>query len=412
MRRKLAFAFVSVALVAGLSNYLIVALFRDSAISTGAGLAIVDALIGVLAGIWLSRYFTRHLLDLSAAAGLMSRGDLTRLVTIRTGDEIEVLAAAFNAMVGSLSNVVKEVKTSAQDIHSSAQQLAGTADGMRSSTKEISTTVQTIALGAESQAEMVARTTEITRTVARSTEAITEKARTAAALGHETAERARQGAGDAAAAIETISNIHTSVQRVSEAVAGFRRHALQINKTVDFISSIAQQTHLLALNATIEAARAGEHGRGFAVVAEEVSKLAENARVFADQISDLAKEINTGSGGVIESMNDCLESALEGRSVVSGVSRHLDGILQAVLATQERVREISDATESQMKGAEHLVEAIEEIARIAQNNSVGTHEASTATREQTESMDAMSESARRIATTTDTLRALVQTFKV
>jgi len=412
LRRKLAIAFVSVALVAGLSNYLIVALFRDSALSTGMGLAVVDALIGVLAGIWLSRYFTRHIQDLAAATGLMSRGDLTRNVSIRTGDEIEDLADAFNSMVASLSTVVHEVKTSTHQIHGAAQELAGTAEGVRTSTEEISGTVQTIAHGAETQAAMVARTTDITRDVARSTEEITEKARTAATLGHEAAERARQGAGDASAAIETISNIYADVKRVSEAVAGFRRHALQINKTVDFISSIAQQTHLLALNATIEAARAGEHGRGFAVVAEEISKLAENARVFADQIADLAREINTGSGGVIESMNECLEGALEGRAVVSGVSRHLDGILQTVLATLERVREISEATESQMKGAEHLVQAIEEIARIAQQNTAGTQEASTATREQTNSMNAMSESARRIAQTTDTLRNLVQTFRV
>ncbi|HEY3176148.1 MAG TPA: methyl-accepting chemotaxis protein [Candidatus Polarisedimenticolia bacterium] len=412
MRRKLAIAFVSVALVAGLSNYLIVALFKDSAISTTMGLALADVLIGVLAGISLSRYFTRHLKDLATAASQMSKGDLTRKVEIHTGDEIEELASSFNLMVGSLFNVVTEVKSTAQQIFASAQSLSATAAEVNASTEEISTTVQNIAKGAEGQSEMVNRTIEITRSVAHSTEEIADKARAAAALVSEAGSRARQGADDAAAAMDKISEIYHKVERAATSVGGFRERALQINKTVDSITSIAQQTHLLALNATIEAARAGEHGRGFAVVAEEVGKLADNARVFADQIADLAQGINTGSAGVIESMNDSLAAAVEGRSVVGGVSRTLDDIKQTVLATVDRVMEISAATDKQARGAEGLVKAIEEISRIAENNAAGTQEASAATQEQTASMQEMSASAQQLARTSDTLKELVTIFRI
>ncbi len=412
MQRKLAVGFVAVALVSGLSNYLIVALFKDSAVSTAVGLAVADVLIGVLAGISLSRYFTRHLKELAAASSHMSKGDLSRKVEIDTGDEIEELAASFNAMVGSLSNVVTEVKTSAEQIFASARTLSSTAGEMNASTEEISSTVQNIARGAETQAEMVHRTTEITRVLARSTEQIAEKAKLAASLAGDAGARARQGADDAAAAIQTISRIHETVERASTAVAGFRERALQINKTVDFITSIAQQTHLLALNATIEAARAGEHGRGFAVVAEEVGKLADNARGFAGQISDLAKGINTGSQEVIGSMNESLESAVEGRAAVSGVSRHLEDIKQAVLATLDRVVEITAATENQARGADGLVNAIDEIARIAESNAAGTQQASAATQEQTASMQEMSASAQQLAKTSDVLKELVTIFRI
>jgi len=412
MQKKLAIGFVAVALVAGLSNFLIVALFKDSAASTAVGLAVADALIGVLAGISLSRYFTRHLKELAAASSHMSKGDLTRKVEIATGDEIEELAFSFNAMVGSLSNVVTEVKASAEQIFASARTLSSAAGEMNASTEEISTTVQSIARGAESQAEMVHRTTEITRVLARSTEEIAEKAKLAATLAGDAGKRARQGADDAAAAIETISRICETVERASGAVAGFRERALQINKTVDFITSIAQQTHLLALNATIEAARAGEHGRGFAVVAEEVGKLADNARGFAEQISDLAKGINTGSQDVIDSMSESLESATGGRDAVAGVSRHLEDIKQAVLATLDRVVEITAATENQARGAEGLVNAIDEIARIAESNAAGTQQASAATQEQTASMQEMSTSAQQLARTSDVLKELVTIFRI
>jgi len=412
MRKKLALGFASVALVAGLSNYLIVAFLQDSAISTGFALALADAGIGVLAGFSLSRYFTRHLRELASATSLMSQGDLRGRVDIATGDELQDLAGSFNTMVGSLSKVVTEVKASTQDIFDTAQSLSLAADRVNASTAEITSTVDAIATGAESQAEMAGRTTEITRGLAQSTEEIAEKAKAAASLASEVGSRARQGADDSTAAIEKISEIYQKVERASSAVAGFRDRALQINKTVDFITPIAQQTHLLALNASIEAARAGEHGRGFAVVAEEVGKLADNARVFADQIADLAEGINTGSAEVIKTMADSLEAAVEGRSVVAGVSRNLEDIKQAVLPSVDRVMEIWAATEKQARGAEGVVKAVEEIARIAHSNAAGTQEASAATEEQSADMQQMSACARKIATTSDTLRELVTIFKI
>lgn len=80
-----------------------------------------------------------------------------------------------------------------------------------------------------------------------------------------------------------------------------------MEKTVEFVYTIADQINLLALNAAVEAARAGEAGKGFAVVAGEVKNLANSATTFTQAIAkeiDTIKVINqkiTGNmGGIID----------------------------------------------------------------------------------------------------------------
>jgi methyl-accepting chemotaxis protein len=411
MRLKLALAFLIVTLMFVITHFAFTPP-RFYSMWTLIGYISTEILIGLVAAVALSKLFTRNLHDLAAASGVISRGDLTRKVEVRSTDEVGDLARSFNVMLQSLYKVVTEVRGVSGQIFESAQALSATSEEMNATTQEISSTVSNIARGAEGTADMVNKTSTITRDLAVSIEGISEKARFAAKSSKDAGDGARQAGELMGGASQKVGEIVAHIERATTNVEGFKDRALRIDESVDFITHIAQQTHLLALNATIEAARAGEHGRGFSVVAEEIRKLADSSRKFADQIARLAKEINSESSNVIASMNDSTLSAREGEQVIRESKESIDAMVMSVLTSVERIQEISGLSEAQAKGADGLVRAIEEISKIAEENAAGTQEASAATQEQTASMQEMSASAQDLAKTSDTLKDIISIFKV
>lgn len=79
-----------------------------------AGLA-ATVLAAVLAA-WLARTLTRPLGELTEAASAVSAGELTRSVSVRSGDEVGRLAQAFNAMTAQLARAQEARRQMTADI--------------------------------------------------------------------------------------------------------------------------------------------------------------------------------------------------------------------------------------------------------------------------------------------------------
>lgn len=176
-------------------------------------------------------------------------------------------------------------------------------------------------------------------------------------------------------------NIQTA-QKMREllfAMEELRQTTQKITEAVQLIKQISDQTNLLALNAAIEAARAGEHGRGFAVVAEEVRKLAEQSKAFADVIAGNVKSVERAVEDSVKK-NEDVAKVIEGASQTSQIfasrlkefrdqannfSKLLNEIVSSMESQVNSTREIELATNSNANTSSQLMEFAMETEKNA-----------------------------------------------
>ena len=95
MRLKLALAFLITTFLFIITNFIFTPP-SDYSLWDLVGYVSSEILIGLVAAVVLSKYFTRHLRELASVSAVISHGDLTRKVDVRTTDEVGEVARSFN----------------------------------------------------------------------------------------------------------------------------------------------------------------------------------------------------------------------------------------------------------------------------------------------------------------------------
>lgn len=294
-----------------------VTVLRNLAIGIGVASVLV---LSVLIFFFLNYIVATPLARATEVAERLMNGDLTVSITSRSKDEVGRLLNAMQRMVAKLSEVVTEVKNSANLLGSASEEVASTSQNLSQASSEQAASVEEVSATVEQAASTVRHSTDNART---------------------TNEITRSTARDAAEGGEAVSKTVEAMKNIAEKIS--------------IIDDIAYQTNLLALNAAIEAARAGEHGKGFAVVAAEVRKLAERSQLAAHEISEVAAS--------------SVELAEHAGSL-------LENIVPAIGRAADLVEEIAAGSEEQLTGIDQINGAMEQLNQLTQQNASASEELS------------------------------------
>jgi methyl-accepting chemotaxis protein len=267
---------------------------------------------------------TKYLGDMARVADEISAGRLDAQVTPRS--DADRFGHAFVAMTRSLSELIGDIRSSADAIAVAATQLTESAQGLSDGATEEATSVTQTAGSLDALNDSIARTMREIRHM----EEVAQR-------GAEDAEKSGEAMGVTVAAMMTITERISAIHR------------------------IAEQTNLLALNAAIEAARAGQQGRGFAVVAEEVRRLADDSRRTAGEITELAARSQATvaqSGELIEGLVPRIRQTADIVRVVCASSADQVHSLELV---GKAMRQVDDVTHRNAAAAQELGAMAEEL---------------------------------------------------
>ncbi|WP_417795571.1 methyl-accepting chemotaxis protein [Terasakiella pusilla] len=276
--------------------------------------------------------------EIAMSLSSLAKGDLKYQIETDYAGTFEILKQDTNQTSARIKQIVSEIIIAANEIASASKEIASGSIDLSQRTENQASSLEETAASME----------EMSTTVKQNA----DNAQQANQLAMRAREVAEEGGSVVEQAVEAMSSIENSSQKVSDIIG--------------VIDEIAFQTNLLALNAAVEAARAGEAGKGFAVVASEVRTLAQRSSEAAKDIKGLILDSNT--------------QVRDGVDLVGETGQSLSNIVESIKRVADIVSEIAAASQEQASGVGEINAAITQMDEMTQQNAALVEESSASAR--------------------------------
>jgi len=373
------------------------------------GLALV---LGIIIVMFTVRHISEPLDLLVRHAKRLSDGDLgSRTKGGAMPGEFSILAAAMNQTGESLSRVVNVAARTADEVSSSAHDLASVSEQISLSASQMASAMTEVSHGAEAQVQQLRTVDETLQAIREAATGVKKRSDEVTHLAHSIEGAAQAKRIEIDRALGILVDVKASVERAAAEIGHLNATVSDINRFVQSVSQIADQTNLLALNAAIEAARAGEAGRGFAVVADEVRKLAEQSQHAADDIVQMTTVVTARVTSSAKAMESSAGRVIE----IERVSRDIDAALHTISDAAERTRiaaiGVTGAAEANASAVNHAAVSLESIAKTAEGHAAAAQQVNASTQEQSAACEQMTSASNVLLAGSTQLRELVGTLK-
>ena len=283
-----------------------------------------------------------------------------------------LVAVLFSVVVGLLarrfiSPIIDQVSGITERIHAHAGAIAMTMDQQSGFATQLSSSVVEISSTME-------EFTSTASQIAQHSHGVVERA-------DKTLEDTKNGAAEVENLTFKVNDISTNIQTNLGEIVELGRKSKEINKVMEIINNIANQTKLIAFNAALEAASAGESGKRFGVVAVEIRRLADSVVESTTEIEGKITEILDAVNRLVMSSEKSFELIQEGQEYASHTVMMLIESVDGVDETTSAARQISLSTQQQQIASGQVVLALKDIEQGVRFSTDSIHQANSVTGE-------------------------------
>lgn len=342
-------------------------------------LGIVIALIvaTVLVSIYVATRMSGAVLSIQEGIMHLASGEFVKADKhLDRSDEIGQALNSTNNLVDKITGVVGNISQASETVGKQAKDLASTSNQISETTDGVSTAIQQIAKGATEQADNIQSAMENLNALSSAIQEVSDKSKELADTASNMDEASQASVGAMRDLSKNMSEMEESVNHITKTMNDTNDAVKKVNKRVEGIIGIADQTKLLALNASIEAARAGEAGKGFTVVAQEIGKLAEQSANTADEIKSEMDNLLKQASEATEKTQDVSKIRQSVSNVLNETMGKIEDLIENVGSTVNGVNTISEITQKCEASRTVIVDAMGSLSAISEENAASSEETS------------------------------------
>ena len=375
---------------------------------------LIIMIISTLIAVFLSKKISRPITMLADRLDdvVKNSGNLTQVIDIRTGDEIETLGTRINDLLSNIRSIVLGIKEASVTVLEATSDITRAIEESKRSSDSVNESMQDISAGAENQSGMILESTRKMEKLSSYVDNLSDNSGQIS-VDAKNASQYTEDAGKAVADLEEKSRASEELAgMVSETVSRLETKSREVINIIGVISDISDQTNLLALNASIEAARAGEQGKGFAVVADEIRKLAESTNASVKEISKHIDDVVTQSQETASAMNKVL-STLSGQvTSIENARTVLRKTISSIGSISGNIVQVDDAVKEVFSGKEEVLSLIKSVSATSVTMAASTQEISSVTQEQHAITESILDQVNELNRTAEYMGSSVSRFKI
>lgn len=376
-----------------------------------AFMAILVVSVGICA--WIVRSIVKPIRMLGKEIRLVAEGDLTKEeIRLPSKNEFNSLADAFNIMSRNLKDIISKVITATKDIADTAVVAEQTSNRNIKNSLEITCSAEDINTRMHEQSGEIEKIRNQMQEMKQISIQISEDIEKIDIRTKGSKNRAEEGNQSIAAFVEQLQQVNETVSQIAGAAETFGTNTQEVNKILDGISTISQQTKLLSLNASIEAARAGEAGRGFSVVAQEINILAERTVELVNAIAGIVESLEDSMKDMTSKMELGISQLDKGNTMAAQTQDKFREILKDAGQTNEEIRNVHRMVENFAQSAVDVADSMVEVGGIIEENTKMTERIVTTVEDQTESQKQLSSKVQMLDELVNGLTSTTSKFKV